>query len=504
MPYRTTAMAALLSLKKFPHRLLALAICLAGVNVLLGAALCVAGIYTSSAHGNSTTGVNRTGLNNATSGEDYAIGNCAHCHEQHASVEGGEPEPQGGPDRYLGMDLEENLCTHCHGLPAGNGAGGAPDDIKTDISKTGGRHYMAVSDSAHQANETQSRITGNLHVECTDCHNPHAAGKTKHTPGGETVATEISTSSPLYKATGVVPTFSTANWTAPTTYSAIQTATKEYQVCFKCHSGAVGNPATWSGTSGTGSLEWTDVGLEFSPYNMSGHPIVTGMNNYTNALQVNRGGSLYKGLYNTTDGLQWDQMLNPWSATGTQTMYCSDCHSSNSTVAGPHGSAYKWMLGGTNKAWPFTTAASNGASAGTYRSIKTLYSWDAAYQQGLGTDDGCFCWNCHPANNQGNNTHMNGNHRGAFCVDCHIRVPHGGKVSRLIAAENSVSFSNLPARYTANGQGNDSHGGTQPAIRKFTKVANWSYNASKCYADYAVPSPSCAYHNNAANGTESW
>lgn len=463
--------------------------------------------YTDSAHGSYTTGVNRTGLNNATTGEPYSIGNCAHCHEQHASVGGSEPVPAGGPDKYLGLALEQDFCLHCHSLGGGNGAGGTPDDIYTDIAKTGGRHDVAISDSAHMANEPQSQITNNLHVECTDCHNPHAAGKVVVSKRGTSPAVDadgnqIGATSPLYRATGVVPTFSGANWTAPSSYSAVQTATKEYQICFKCHSGAVGNPAAWSGTFG--STAWTDVGLEFSPANRSGHPIVTGLSNYTNSITVNRGAGPYKGLHNEPDGTNWDQLLAPWTNPGIQTMYCSDCHSSNSMVAGPHGSTYKWMLGGTNKAWPFTSAASNGNSVGTYRSVQTLYEWHASYQQGLGTDDGCFCWNCHPANRQGNNTHSNGNHRGAYCVDCHIRVPHGGKVSRLIAAENSVSFSNMPARYTADGQGGDSHGGSVPAVRKFTKEPNWSYKRSSCYADYGVPSPSCDYHNTSSNGTESW
>ncbi|MFH1020810.1 MAG: hypothetical protein V1782_09430 [Pseudomonadota bacterium] len=478
MPYRMTAMAAPLSLKNL-HRLLVPALCLLGVNALLGAAPCVAGIYTSSAHGNSSTGVNRTGLNNATS-VDYAIGNCAHCHEQHASVQGSEPDPQGGPDRYLGMDPEENLCTHCHGLPAGNGAGGLPDDIKTDIAKTGGRHSMVISDSAHQADETQSHITNNLHVECTDCHNPHAAGKTLHTKG-LAAGNEIGAASPLYKATGVVPTFSGANWTAPT-YSAVQTATKEYQVCFKCHSGAVGNPATWSGTSG--ATAWTDVGLEFSPGNKSGHPVVTGLNNYTNSV--------------APKALAASQLLAPWNVNmGTQTMYCSDCHASDSSVAGPHGSTIKWMLAGTNKAWPYNTHPYNGTSGagGTY--------WTVTFATQNPTKP--FCWNCHPDTKASgaNNAHSTGQHGAQACVTCHIRVPHGGKVSRLIAADDFAIFTNLPSRYTADGNGLNSSGTTASRMQKYTKKATPnSYGDVDCKATCASgPPPS---HTMNATGTEYW
>src|SRR4030043_740937 len=47
--------------------------------------------YTISAHGNTSYGVNRTGL----SSFNYSIGNCAHCHEQHASIAGQTITPSG-------------------------------------------------------------------------------------------------------------------------------------------------------------------------------------------------------------------------------------------------------------------------------------------------------------------------------------------------------------------------------------------------------------------------
>lgn len=45
------------------------------------------GPYLDSAHANTSYGVNRSGL----SSFGYSIGNCAHCHEQHASIGGSEP-----------------------------------------------------------------------------------------------------------------------------------------------------------------------------------------------------------------------------------------------------------------------------------------------------------------------------------------------------------------------------------------------------------------------------
>lgn len=81
------------------------------------------GPYLNSAHGNSTYGVNRTSL--STFG--YSQGNCVHCHEQHASIGGAEPNPTGGPDKYALFSnsfntsktikpylQSDSICFYCH------------------------------------------------------------------------------------------------------------------------------------------------------------------------------------------------------------------------------------------------------------------------------------------------------------------------------------------------------------------------------------------------------
>jgi hypothetical protein len=59
------------------------------ICVFLFAANLYAGPYTSSAHGDSACGVSRRGT------WQYGRGHCAHCHEQHASIDGEGPEPDG-------------------------------------------------------------------------------------------------------------------------------------------------------------------------------------------------------------------------------------------------------------------------------------------------------------------------------------------------------------------------------------------------------------------------
>ena len=155
----------------------------------------------------------------------------------------------------------------------------------------------------------------------------------------------------------------------------------------------------------------TDLAQDFNPFNKSGHPIVTGLDNYSNSVVV--GGKR---------GLLAAALKAPWNVNvGSQTMLCSDCHDATTTnyvpsaAQGPHGSAYQYMLRGPNGAnWP------TGTSFAT--------SW---------------CANCHNDNvSLGGESHT-GHPSAAGCYTCHIVVPHGGKMSRLIASNGG----NMPARY---------------------------------------------------------
>ncbi len=82
------------------------------------------GTYLSSAHGNSTSGVNRSAVTssaypNAT--DTYPVGHCGHCHDQHASIDGSEPTNPAaqGPSTYslfndnFGANTND-LCYACH------------------------------------------------------------------------------------------------------------------------------------------------------------------------------------------------------------------------------------------------------------------------------------------------------------------------------------------------------------------------------------------------------
>jgi hypothetical protein len=95
-------------------------IALAMAGMLVWASTCIDAVadydrakYTESAHGSSTAGVKRTP---GESSSDYARGNCAHCHEQHAIIDGYSHTPYEfalfAPNNPTSQT--DNFCFQCH------------------------------------------------------------------------------------------------------------------------------------------------------------------------------------------------------------------------------------------------------------------------------------------------------------------------------------------------------------------------------------------------------
>lgn len=249
-------------------------------------------------------------------------------------------------------------------------------------------------------------------------------------PAGTPVTALAPTYTVSALATGSPVSGTTRSFTTPQTYTvtAQNGSTKIYLVTVTVTAG----PQTYAIAAST------DLAQEFSPMNGSGHPVVTGLNNYPNST--------------APKALAAGQMKAPWTAVGVQTMMCSDCHDTTSTnyipsaAQGPHGSANPYMLRGPNAAnWPVVPG-------NTFAN-----SW---------------CANCH---NDG--TFVDGGHTAhrsvPGCYSCHIVIPHGGKLSRLIADGNSP---NMPARYAYNNDTNNVQ------LTGFTKAASLSESScgAKC------------------------
>jgi len=150
-----------------------------------------AGTYLNSAHGSSASGVKR---NASGFPSDYTKGHCAHCHEQHASIDGSEPGPSGGPANYSLFDTNhtsqtENFCFDCHTDVSSYQTGGSIvnrsysyragawiSDSVNDIKEM----FSSSPGTAHRLDDIKTFITGRWGYTadsnpCNACHNPHAA-----------------------------------------------------------------------------------------------------------------------------------------------------------------------------------------------------------------------------------------------------------------------------------------------------------------------------------------
>ena len=296
------------------------------------------------------------------------------------------------------------------------------------------------------------------HAECADCHNPHrvtktrlftddatppilpaAAGTHKHAISlGDTVPHNNIASGSLRGMIGVEPFYSSNEFgTNPSTYnvkrgdvgtSGASTVvssthlTREYQVCFKCHSNysydtAVGPPATVVNTplslgtfgggtsSGTnGMTYYNDAAMEFqAPVSHQGAPASTldsgatlSTNNYrswhpvmdaTGRTVAVRGGvaaNLWRAPWNGSDTDTGSTIV---AAVGTQTMYCSDCHGSDNSVTYTTDAVGSDPEGGEDgKSW---------GPHGSDNSFLLRGNWDTGATIGTGTETLCF--RCHDA-----------------------------------------------------------------------------------------------------------
>jgi hypothetical protein len=274
-------------------------------------------------------------------------------------------------------------------------------------------------------------VPSNRHAECTDCHNPHRATKNrlfntesatpdvaathKHAivPGDIAHHDNIASGS-LRGITGVEPTYPSSEFgidpssfsvkrgdggTAANTAITSTYVTREYQVCLKCHSNyAYDNSPEALGYSGgtmpntNGFLNYINNAMEFqAPSTHKGAPITTSdsgaymsysSNNYrswhpvmdatgrTVALRGNVSPNLWRTPWNGSDADGGSTIV---TAVGNQTMYCSDCHGSQTNLTdgvipvggengnswGPHGSNENFLLKGEWKTDSVPTIAND-------------------------------------------------------------------------------------------------------------------------------------------------
>jgi predicted CXXCH cytochrome family protein len=241
----------------------------------------------------------RTGLGSDFGWTTVQQNGCENCHMPHGA---------GGPKRLLNYLQEESNCYPCHD---GNVAS---KNVQAEFQKPS-RHEVeattiGVTSNHHETGESPVMITG--HVECVDCHNPHATNT-------QTANAPLVPGS-LAKVSGV-----DANGAG---ISFPNAAMNEYEICFKCHASSNAQTIAPPIPRVAKSL---DTRQAFQTINPSYHPVIgQGPSN----LDVPSIPSTY------TPALTTLSMI-----------YCTDCHDSDDSRSiggsgprGAHGSIYSPLI----------------------------------------------------------------------------------------------------------------------------------------------------------------
>jgi predicted CXXCH cytochrome family protein len=219
----------------------------------------------------------------STSATTVADNGCENCHRPHSAP---------GRRFLLHQATEEGTCFSCHN---GNVA---TKNIQAEFNKLS-RHAVSASTGVHDP--TEPALVGTMHVECVDCHNPHASKAGTGTPAGA-----------LTNVRGV-----------DINGAAVTAVTAEYQVCFRCHADSTARtPAPLI----TRQIAQPNIRLKFQTNNPSLH-----------------------ALAGTGTASNVPSLVAPW--TTSSVLKCSDCHNNNAGPGaggtgpnGPHGSTFRPLL----------------------------------------------------------------------------------------------------------------------------------------------------------------
>jgi hypothetical protein len=432
---------------------------------------------------------------------------CLNCHDTH-TVQGARRLLREGTDspaspKTGGNAAQEEACFTCHSADGGvlNGQGGVNfqvPNIKTDFNAT--THMPITNADQNKASEVHDITNadliedpanfdnGNRHVECTDCHNPHRvtknelfngtgsniAGTHRHEAGHTNIASGV-----LRGTWGVEPSYLDSRFSPNILPSLYQVksgdggfgasddinstyVTREYQVCFKCHSDyAYGTLPPLRGSTGgntstaqsNGLSRYTNQAMEFQApagHDGEGPAPDTGAdaqrgNNHRSWHPVMKPTGRTLAEKRTAQSQNWLTPFNGAADIGNQTMYCSDCHGSatangtavpnggtNGAPWGPHGSNNKYILKGD---WDTNTGNTNSQNDICFKCHNYQYY---ATENQRGNTTGFCC-----GDGRGN---LHAYHAGQFsdrnktvrCMWCHIAVPHGWKNKALLVNLNDV------------------------------------------------------------------
>jgi predicted CXXCH cytochrome family protein len=276
-----------------------------------------------------TTGSHATAANTVPATASFgsygtvASNACSNCHGAHNNA---------AAPRAM-RALEEAACAPCH---SGANASPALQNVLGEYTKAY-KHPTTTVTGVHDPAETLP-VNSTRHAECADCHNSHAAYAQTGTPVAPLLQASL-TGVSGYDTTGLQ-----------------KPATKEYQVCYKCHADSTNKPAIGIfGRTATryppGPMPATyavqpptppdqyNLRLKFTGtigHNVGGGNVVTTTNSSLRPFMLN-----VDGITNNTSR----------PLTTSSVLYCTDCHNNNQARSsngtgpnGPHGSTFAHLL----------------------------------------------------------------------------------------------------------------------------------------------------------------
>ncbi|MBL1275012.1 MAG: hypothetical protein COB30_002895 [Ectothiorhodospiraceae bacterium] len=433
------------------------------------------------------------------------------------------------PDIKTDFNLGGTYATHMPLTNAEQVAGVEMHDIGTvgsDSQETGQRGKDFIESQGSLGKASAGGSLNNRHVECTDCHNPHRVTRrrlfnTDHLTGGMdsagthahdisdiTAETPYSTHNNLASGVlrgtfGVEPVYGAGNdfnneptdfiikrgdpgtpgFGSGTTNITEPYVTREYQICLKCHSNfAYDTPPMMAQSIATTIndinhvTQYTNQAREFnSPASHEGEGQTAGADGGADPswnTENHRGWHPVMRKTGRTPAVR-DTNANNWIApfnadVGNQTMYCSDCHGSdtpvgtadpdgagyeNGNVWGPHGSTNPFLLkgdwsgnvpGSAANDWTGRQGTGEDVESNNHLCFKcheyVQYASTSGTTQASGFGGSSCGMMCGPSSTLAQNLHrfhvqQVSNYR---CNLCHVAVPHGWKNKAFLVNLNDV------------------------------------------------------------------
>jgi len=240
--------------------------------------------WSNSSHSTSTASWNNIGTNPwlHTPYTTVSENACENCHNPHSA---------GGAYRLMNYQIEESNCFTCH-------SGTVADPAKNIQIQFAKLYTHNISGYQQIHDPIEDAIVNIKHIECEDCHNPHAANN------NTAVAPNVKGA-----LAGVLGVDLIGN--------SVNSSLFEYQICFRCHADSPDKPISTIPRQ----ITQNNVRLEFQTTNPSFHPVAgVGRNNLVPSL------------------------ISPLSTSSM--VYCADCHASDGagSALGPHGSSFQRIL----------------------------------------------------------------------------------------------------------------------------------------------------------------